>query len=443
MPAHPVCHRICTTLGVWVKRPAAMLLSGGCRGALDLGKTWARIGRLPVSGLQATTRLRAPVAWQSTVHVRLGAAGLSTSTGGNRSGTRPKQSEDEKKYRLKKTPLIWGSAKPRWTDYKQRDKRWPLRTKAVEQEFPMQVMPGNELPADMNNKLVYVDKPAHFTSFDLVAKTRSVMRLKVRDSFKVGHTGTLDPSATGLICLMLGSATKFQEGLTTHTKTYTMKVHLGESTPTLDKDTDVDNTMPWEHLTWRDVREAGKAWTGDIMQLPPMFSAVHHGGERLYAKARRGEVVEREKRNATVFQLDIECLDADGNPLGRTLGDDERIPSPLLRMTAHVSKGTFARMLAYDVAASAGTTGHISELRRIAIGDKTVDADAWKYDEFLDRLAELRQIREAQGLHWSNKHGADKVRSFSPPKRSRSHEQASPRASSQASASKLELPEKR
>ena len=265
---------------------------------------------------------------------------------------------------------------------------------------PKVLAPRQALPEDIDNALVYVDKPAGWTSFDVVGKVRGVMQLRIKDSFKVGHTGTLDPSATGIICLMLGRATKQSEALMQEKKCYTMTVHLGEGTPSMDKDTEVEEVVPWGQVTGADLRRAKEKWTGNVMQLPPMFSALRVNGERLYEAARRGEEVERERRQAIVHRLDVECLDEAGVPLGlNSLGDSEKVPSAQLRLDVEVSKGTYARTLAYDFAVEAGTVAHISDLRRTAIGDTTLE-DTWEFDTFCEALVELKEKRKERGLKW-------------------------------------------
>ncbi|MEY2423592.1 MAG: tRNA pseudouridine55 synthase [Acidimicrobiaceae bacterium] len=204
--------------------------------------------------------------------------------------------------------------------------------------------------------LVVIDKEAAWTSHDVVAKLRGILRTK-----KVGHSGTLDPDATGVLLIGVGRVTRLLRFLTVLPKTYTGEVVLGVSTSTLDASGDVLATHAME-VTIDEVRAAAATLTGDILQIPPMVSAVRIGGKRLHELARAGIEVEREPRPVTVHRFAVEPTD---DPL-------------VYRIEVECSSGTYVRSLAADLGAALGGGGHLRNLRRTAIGSFT--------------LAEARQI---------------------------------------------------
>ena len=173
--------------------------------------------------------------------------------------------------------------------------------------------------------LVVVDKPAGWTSHDAVARCRKVFGQK-----KVGHAGTLDPDATGILLVGLGRATRLLRFLTALPKTYVGEVVLGTETSTLDAAGDVTATHVMDGVTLEQARAAASALTGDILQVPPMVSAVKVGGQRLHALARKGEEVEREARPVTVHRFVVDMTD---DPL-------------VLRVEVECSSGTYIRVLA-------------------------------------------------------------------------------------------------
>jgi len=140
-----------------------------------------------------------------------------------------------------------------------------------------------------------MDKPPGWSSFDVIRKLRPM--LKVR---KIGHAGTLDPMATGLLICLVGRATKLMNTFMGMPKCYEGTMRLGEVTPSYDAESDVTNRAPWEHVTEQEMEEARSAFEGEIEQIPPMYSAVKVNGERLYKKARRGEEVKRSPRNVVI-----------------------------------------------------------------------------------------------------------------------------------------------
>lgn len=206
----------------------------------------------------------------------------------------------------------------------------------------------------VHDAVLVVDKPAGPTSHDLVARVRRAV-----GHSRVGHTGTLDPAATGVLVLCLGRATKLVRFLQAGTKTYAARIRLGVATDTQDAEGEVLRTVDASHLDEHTVCEALTAFQGDIAQIPPMVSAVKVDGERLHARARRGETVER-----TARQVHVGSLVMDGFVPGAVAE-----VSVLLTCSA----GTYVRTIADDVGAALGVGGSLSGLRRVANGPFTLD----------------------------------------------------------------------
>lgn len=200
--------------------------------------------------------------------------------------------------------------------------------------------------------LAVVDKAAGWTSHDVVAKARGLLGTR-----KVGHSGTLDPDATGVLLLGVGKVTRLLRYLGLPAKTYTGVIVLGTSTTTLDASGDVTGTWEMGTVELDDVRAAAAALTGDILQVPPMVSAIQVGGRRLHELAREGIEVERAARPVTVHRFEV------GEPLS-----PGRFP---IEVTC--SSGTYIRSLAADVGTALGGGAHLRDLRRTAIGSFTVD----------------------------------------------------------------------
>jgi tRNA pseudouridine55 synthase len=211
--------------------------------------------------------------------------------------------------------------------------------------------------------LAIVDKQAGWTSHDVVAKARGVLGTR-----KVGHSGTLDPDATGVLLLGVGTVTRLLRFLSPLPKTYTCEIVLGVETSTLDAAGEVTATHAME-VTAEQVRAGAAALTGDILQVPPMVSAVQVGGKRLHELARQGIEVEREARPVTVHRFEVEPTD-----------------DPLV-YTAEVecSSGTYVRTLAADLGTALGGGAHLRALRRTAIGPFTVDQAAWPLEDVVVR----------------------------------------------------------
>ena len=203
------------------------------------------------------------------------------------------------------------------------------------------------------NGLVVVDKPPGWTSHDVVARCRKLLGTR-----KVGHAGTLDPGATGVLLVGAGSATRLLRFLGDLPKSYVGEVVLGTATTTLDDEGEVVATFPMEGTTLEAARAAAAGLVGPILQVPPMVSAVQIGGRRLHELAREGIEVERAARPVTVHSLELE---ATGDPM-------------VLRIGVTCSSGTYVRALAADLGALLGGGAHLRRLRRTAIGPFTVDA---------------------------------------------------------------------
>ncbi len=213
--------------------------------------------------------------------------------------------------------------------------------------------------ADQVSGLVVVDKEAGWTSHDVVARCRRIFGQR-----RVGHAGTLDPDATGVLLIGLGRATRLVRFLTALEKSYVGEVVLGTATSTLDASGDVTGTWEMDDVPLADVRAAAAALTGEIEQVPPMVSAVKVGGRRLHALAREGIEVERAPRPVTVYRFDV----APGPGAG------------IFRIEVDCSSGTYVRVLAADLGAALGGGAHLRNLRRTRIGSFGL-ADAHLIDD--------------------------------------------------------------
>jgi len=214
-----------------------------------------------------------------------------------------------------------------------------------------------------------VDKPKGWTSFDVVNKIRFRLRhITGVKRIKVGHAGTLDPMATGLLIICTGKFTKKLTDFQGLDKTYTGTLQLGKTTPSYDAETEADATFPTEHITDELLHEKTKQFTGDIEQIPPMYSAIKVDGKRLYKAARRGEVVERKPRNVRVDTFDL-----------------TRIELPEVDFSVTCSKGTYIRSLAHDLGQAVGSGAYLTALCRTRIGDFKLE-DAWDLEELIAML---------------------------------------------------------
>ncbi|MEM1359061.1 MAG: tRNA pseudouridine(55) synthase TruB [Bacteroidota bacterium] len=214
--------------------------------------------------------------------------------------------------------------------------------------------------------LLLVNKPKGWTSFDVVNKIRWAIRkhLGVK-KFKVGHAGTLDPMATGLLNICTGKWTKRLQELQGLDKSYTGTITLGATTASYDAEEPIDATYPTEHITEAMILEAAASLTGQLQQLPPIYSAIKVDGQPLYKKARNGQKVEVKPRPVTVHQFEI-----------------TRVALPEVDFVISCSKGTYIRSLAHDLGKSLNSGGYLTALRRTIVGPYRIE-DAWTVEELL------------------------------------------------------------
>ncbi|HVW12421.1 MAG TPA: tRNA pseudouridine(55) synthase TruB [Mucilaginibacter sp.] len=218
-------------------------------------------------------------------------------------------------------------------------------------------------------ELLLVNKPYKWTSFDVVGKIRNAFKpLKL----KVGHAGTLDPLATGLLVICTGKMTKQIDSFQAEEKEYTGTLVLGATTRTYDLESEPEQKFSIEGLNEEAIRSACKQFIGNIQQYPPAHSAVKVGGERLYEKARRGEEVEVKPRNVTISEFEI-----------------TRIELPEVDFRVVCSKGTYIRSLANDFGAALNNGAYLSRLRRTRSGHFRVE-DAWEVMELVNKIRDLK-----------------------------------------------------
>lgn len=226
---------------------------------------------------------------------------------------------------------------------------------------------GRRRPAGRNvTGILLLDKPMGLTSNDALQRVKRIYR-----AAKAGHTGSLDPLATGLLPVCLGAATKFSAFLLDADKRYRVRVHLGVTTSTADAEGEVLERRPVAGIDAPSIEEVLARFRGEIDQLPPMYSAVKHGGERLYKLARQGLEVERQPRRIRIFALDL-------------LGFD----LPEIDLDVHCTKGTYVRTLAEDIGRELGCGGHVSALRRTGVGPYAETETAFVTLEQLQELAD-------------------------------------------------------
>ncbi len=220
-----------------------------------------------------------------------------------------------------------------------------------------------------NGQVLLIDKPLEWTSFQVVNKLRWHIKQRFGiKKIKVGHAGTLDPLATGLLIICTGKQTKSIHEYQGQHKEYTGTFTLGATTPSYDLETEVNETFPTEHITENLLKETTKQFTGVIQQKPPIFSAIKKDGVRLYELARKGETTEIKSREVTIFEFEI-----------------TKIELPKVDFKVICSKGTYIRSLAFDFGAALNSGAHLSALRRTKIGDYTVK-NALKIEEFIKSL---------------------------------------------------------
>lgn len=194
--------------------------------------------------------------------------------------------------------------------------------------------------------ILLIDKPLTWTSFDAVKKLRNVLGYK-----KIGHAGTLDPLATGMLVLCFGRFTKRIEEIQSMGKVYTATLELGKTTPSFDLESSVDQTFPYDHITKELVEATLPQFVGNIEQYPPKFSAVKIDGKRAYDYAREGQEVEMKPREVQIDKIELLSLDL-----------------PFLELRIHCGKGTYIRSLARDLGIALGSGAHLTKLHRDSIG---------------------------------------------------------------------------
>ena len=220
-----------------------------------------------------------------------------------------------------------------------------------------------------NGQVLLIDKPLTWTSFQVVNKLRWEIRQRFNiKKIKVGHAGTLDPLATGLLIICTGKQTKQIDTYQGQIKEYIGTFTLGATTPSYDLETEIDNTFPTAHITEELLHETTKQFVGEIQQKPPIFSAIKKDGKRLYELARKGETIEIKERIVTVSSFEI-----------------TKIKLPEVEFRIICSKGTYIRSIAFDYGKALNSGGYLSALRRTKIGNFSVD-DAFSVEEFITNL---------------------------------------------------------
>lgn len=214
-----------------------------------------------------------------------------------------------------------------------------------------------------------IDKPLHWTSFDVVNKLRyQLKKIYGIKRFKVGHAGTLDPLATGLLIICTGKATKTIDQIQAQEKEYTGVIQLGATTPSYDLETEIDQTFPTAHITLEKMQEAALKLTGELEQLPPVFSAKKVDGKRAYLAAREGKEIKLKTNKVTVHSFEL-----------------EQTTLPDIHFRVACSKGTYIRSLAHDFGQLLSSGGHLTALRREKIGHYNVD-EALTVDQAIDLI---------------------------------------------------------
>lgn len=221
----------------------------------------------------------------------------------------------------------------------------------------------------ISGEVLVIDKPYRWTSFDAVKRLRGAVQRRLNAKrFKVGHAGTLDPLATGVLLVCTGRATKriaeLQEGM----KEYVAEITFGATTPSYDLEKEIDATYPWEHITPELIAETLPKFQGHVMQVPPVFSAVKVDGKRAYNYARKGKEVEIKAKPLEIKELEVLNWEA-----------------PKLTLRVLCSKGTYIRALARDLGEAMNSGAHLTALRRTRVGDYTID-DAMSLDQALELI---------------------------------------------------------
>lgn len=209
----------------------------------------------------------------------------------------------------------------------------------------------------LEGQVLLIDKPLTWSSFQAVNKLKYLLKrhYNLPKKFKIGHAGTLDPLASGLLIVCTGKFTKKITEIQAQTKEYTGTITVGATTPSYDLETEIDATFPIEHISKPLITATTQQFLGEIDQKPPVFSAIKKDGKRLYEHARAGEEVEIASRKTTIYEFEI-----------------TRIALPEIDFRVQCSKGTYIRSLAYDFGKALQSGGHLTALRRTKIGDYDV-----------------------------------------------------------------------
>ncbi len=224
-------------------------------------------------------------------------------------------------------------------------------------------------------KVLLVDKPLGWTSFQVVNKIKRTLigHLGLPKRFKIGHAGTLDPLATGLLIICTGKFTKRIEQFQAEDKEYTGSFTLGATRPSYDMETEIDQTFDISGITEADIERAAEGFIGEIEQYPPAHSAIKIDGERVYQKARRGETVEMKARSIRISEFELTAIEL-----------------PIVHFRVVCSKGTYIRSLAHDFGKALGSGAYLSELCRTKSGAFDV-ADAWQLPALVNAIKSIPQ----------------------------------------------------
>ena len=228
---------------------------------------------------------------------------------------------------------------------------------------------------------IYINKPYRMSSFGALAHIRYLVSKRIHvKRVKMGHAGTLDPLATGVLILCTGKATKQIEQLQLHTKEYTATLQLGATTPSYDMEHEVNATYPTAHITRELIEQTLPQFVGDIMQVPPLFSAVMVDGHRAYKMARKGQEVELAAKPVRIDELELTAFDAE-----------------TMQMSIRVvcGKGTYIRSLARDIGEALGSGAYLTALCRTRVGDVRIE-DCLTFDDFPAWLEENVKDREGE-----------------------------------------------
>ncbi|MBL7801761.1 MAG: tRNA pseudouridine(55) synthase TruB [Chitinophagales bacterium] len=228
----------------------------------------------------------------------------------------------------------------------------------------------------LSGEILLVDKPQNWTSFDVVNKLRYAISRKT-GKLKVGHAGTLDPLATGLLIICTGKKTKELDNYQAQQKEYTGTLKLGATTPSFDAETEEINHQPFAGVTNAMIEDAVKQLTGTIEQTPPQFSAVKVDGKRAYDMARKDKTIEIPKRTITILAFEI-----------------TRIELPYIDFRVQCSKGTYIRTLVNDFGVLLGCGAYMTALRRTKNGAFTIE-DAWQLEALIKTIADIETVKQA------------------------------------------------